>query len=61
MGDWEKLEENVGNQDISNIDEISELVESDVENSLLMEGKFIMEHRCSICNKYSKNSTEMKT
>ena len=41
VGDWEKLEENVGNQDISNTDEISELVESDVENSLLMEEKLL--------------------
>ena len=58
VGDWEKLEENVGNQDISNTDEISELVESDVENSLLMEEKLSWSINAKYAINTLKNSTK---
>ena len=57
VGDWEKLEENVGNQDISNTDEISELVESDVENSLLLEEKLLWSIDAQFAINILKSST----
>ena len=58
VGDWEKLEENVGNQGISNTDEISELVESDVENSLLLEEKLLWNIDAQYAINTLKNSTK---